>query len=222
MKTLVCCIVGTLAGVALLGLASSPAGVGAEEPDPQPGLDNVTVRLCVESNDSGNTYCDRNEVLATQQSATRAFPVGTGGNPMTLAGTFSFSSSQLESDFPRAVVFGPISGIYQGISQAWLWGSLWRDGTIGEGFFLEEIPTELFVGGLGAPGAGLDFSSTSQYNREYAFQPLAWFGMSAYYVVLYLDATPPGYPGLANPGIGDPDTLDGQVWGWSAAPPNGW
>ncbi len=218
MKKLVCCMVGTMAGVALLGLASSPAGVGAEEPDPQPGLDNVTVRLCIESPfDLDRRYCGPGEILAQQTSTERTYELY-GGGQTTLPGTFQFLSSDLNQGggAPRAVVFGPISGTYEGYTAAFLWGVLFRDGILGGNYHLTGYSTEIFQTTLGPVGNGLDGSYTGEFNLEYGFQPWVRFGTFPYYVALYLDESLPGM--LPPPALPPLSTIDGQVWGWSSAP----
>lgn len=198
----------------LLGMAATPAAIKAETTNPQPGLDGATVRLCEEGLDADGNYCSSpGETLATQTAITRVFT--TLGGPATLPGTYRFTSAELASGNggPRAVVFGPISGTYSGYASAWIWGFLCKNASLQQP--LVGIPTELHQTTLGAPGAGLATSQTGSVGREYTFPPLATFYQTPYYVTVYLDQSLPGGP--ANPGIGSPNTLDGQVWGWQTS-----
>lgn len=199
----------------LLGVAGTPAAVKAETSNPQPGFDGVIVRLCTEGADIDNLYCSsQNEILASQTATTRTYT--SSGGTVALPGTYQFTNAQLSSGggSPRAVVFGPISGTYSGFGSAWIWGYLFKNATIGQP--ADGIPTELFSYALGAAGAGLANSRSGSVGREFAFTPLAQFNFAPYYVSVYLDQALPG--GLANPGIGTPNTLDGQVWGWQIMP----
>lgn len=202
---------------ALVAFASEPRGSSAEEPNPKPGLPTVVVQLCIESADFNNIYCDPGEVIASQVSETRTYPMW-GGGEMTLPGTYQFTQAELNQapGSPRAVVFGPIHGIYEGYPSAWIWGAIWKNGTLGQPYWLPGVPTELFRGALGNPSTGLDLSRSGEFQKEFAFYPHAQFAFDPYYVVVYLDQSVSGQ--IANPGIGNPNTLDGQVWGMDVSP----
>ncbi|MBK7780637.1 MAG: hypothetical protein IPJ58_07685 [Ardenticatenia bacterium] len=201
--------------VGLLCLAGTPVATQAETSNPLPGLDGVTVRLCTETADADNLYCSSpGEVLNTQTAISRVYNSGNGGSSPVLPGTYRFTSAQLQASSPRAVVFGPISGLYAGLGSAWIWGYLFKNGTIGQD--VDGIPTELFSYALGAPGTGIATSYTGTVGQEFGYLPLAEFISRPYYVTLYLDQVIPG--GLPNPGIGQVNTLDGQVWGWQVIP----
>lgn len=210
---------GLIAIVTALALAIQVTAVRAEEPDPSPGLDGVTVRLCTESADVSNVYCSSpGEVIATQIAETRTFDVIPNGGTMTLPGSFRFTSSELAQagGLPRAVVYGPIQGFYEGIGSAYFWGVMFRDNVITQ--FFNDNPTEVSAGALGSPGMGLDLSHTRQFGKDFGFTPYAAFQAQPYYVTIYLDQSLSNYP-VTNPGIGTPTTLDGQVWGRQNRPP---
>lgn len=210
---------GLFATAIALVLAIQVTAVRAEEPNPDPGLDGVTVRLCTESADVSNVYCSSpGEVIATQIAQERTFAVSIDGGAMTLPGSFRFTSSELAQagGLPRAVVYGPIQGLYEQFGSAYFWGVMFRDNIISQWF--DDNPTEVSVGALGSPGMGLDLSHTRQYGKDFAFNPLAAFHAQPYYVTIYLDQSLNNYP-VPNPGIGTPTTLDGQVWGSQNRPP---
>ena len=198
----------------VMNLIATPATTQAETSNPQPGLDGVTVRLCAETADPDNLYCSSpGETVATQTAITRVYQSNGGGTP-PLPGTYRFTAAQLQVSSPRAVVFGPISGLYSGLGSAWIWGFLFKNSSISQA--IDDVPTELFDYALGAPGTGIASSLTGSVGREFGYFPLADFLARPYYVAVYLDQAIPG--GQPNPGIGQVVTLDGQVWGWQITP----
>lgn len=210
---------GLVATAIVLALAVHVTAVRAEEPDPSPGLDGVVVRLCTESADIGSVYCsNQGEIIASQAAQTREFDLNRSqGTKVTLPGSFRFTASQLNQagGLPRAVVYGPIQGFYEGRNSAWFWGVMFRDDHVEQYYF--DNPTELFDYGLGTPGYGLELSPTAEYALDFAYSTFADFGHKAYYVTIYLDQS---VGPLANPGIGSPASLGGQVWGRQQPPAN--
>lgn len=207
------------AAAAVLGFAAHAATARAEEPNPSPGLDGVDVRLCTEGWDADLRYCSSpDEVIASQTSQTRVFDAGPRAT-VTLEGSFRFTAAELaaagELGHPRAIVYGPIHGTYEAQLAAWIWGTLFRNNDALDGF--TGVHTEIHEYVVGDPGLGLDTSFTRQYGKEFAFMPHAIFVTIPHYVSIYLDQSLPGM--MPNPGIGTPNTLDGQVWGMQGAPP---
>lgn len=201
------------AAAAVLALAAHATTARAEEPNPSPALDGVQVRLCTDGWDVDARYCSASgEVIATQTSQPRLFDAGPDAE-VTLPGSFRFTAVELAEaaryGLPRAVVFGPIYGVYEGEVAGYIWGTLFRDNDAYAGY--TGVHTEVHQNYLGDPALGLDTSFTRQYGKEFAFIPHALFNTIPYYVTIYLDQSLPGMQ--ANPGIGTPNTLDGQVWG---------